>query len=55
MKTFKIYATEVVVYDTKEIEANNLQEACAKYTDLWNTKNEPIVVDSSGFETGEEV
>lgn len=55
MKTFKIYATEVVVYDTREIKANTLQDACSKYIDLWAVSDrEPQIVDSCSFETAEE-
>lgn len=55
MKTFNIYATETVVYETKEIKAKTLQEACSKYTDLWaDSDREPQIVDSNSFETGVE-
>lgn len=52
MKTFKIYATETVVYETKEIKAKTSQEACSKYIDLWaDSDREPQIVDSCSFET----
>lgn len=54
MKTFKIYASEVVIYETREIQANTLEEASSQYLELWSGPNEPRVVDSNSFETGEE-
>lgn len=51
MKTFKIYASETVIYETREIQAKTLEEARAIYTDLWGGDDEPTVADSCDFET----
>ena len=55
MKTFKIYASETVIYNTVKIKADNFEQASSKYLDLFANENTaPRITDSYSFETSEE-